>query len=200
MLYALGGSGVILLAIVVIVIATAGGGGGSSMNVAAVQKAMAAAGCTFKSVKGDSAGHHVTSLNAKIKYNTFPPSSGTHYYIPAVWDFYTDPANPIQVVHNEEHGGVIIWWGEKVPQSTIAQLRRFYDEQPVSVLGTPIKGLGSKIALTAWTKGKDGIHGRVATCSKFDQKAFATFRDTFRGHGPENVPGGINPSQNQPGT
>src|SRR5438552_85377 len=83
------------------------------------------------------------------------PSSGTHYYIPAVWDFYTDPANPIQVVHNEEHGGVIIWWGEKVPQSTIAQLRRFYDEQPVSVLGTPIKGLGSKIALTAWTKGKD---------------------------------------------
>jgi Protein of unknown function (DUF3105) len=194
-LYALGGSGVLALAIVLIVIATAGGGGGGT-SVAAVQKAMSAAGCTFKTVKGDSIGHHVTKLTAKIKYNTFPPSSGTHYYQPAVWDFYTEPVNPIQVVHNEEHGGVIIWWGEEVSPATIEQLRRFYLDSPVSMLGTPIKGLGSKVALTAWTKDKDGIHGRVATCPKFDETAFKAFRDAFRGKSPEGIPESVN----QPGT
>jgi hypothetical protein len=194
MLYGLAGSGILILAIVIVVIAVAAGGGGSSSS--AVADDLKAAGCTYKVVKGDTAGHHVTSLKAKIKYNTFPPSSGTHYYVPAVWDFYTDPVSPVQVVHNEEHGGVIFWWGPKVPASTIQQLRDFYNEDPVSMLGTRIAGLGSKIALTAWTGDKDGIHGRVATCRRFNEKAFAAFRDAFRGKGPEGVPMSVN----QPGT
>ncbi len=192
MLYALAGSGVVVLAAVVIFLVVSGGGSGSS----SVASALEAAGCTFKTVKGDAAGHHVSSLDAKVKYNTFPPSSGSHYSQPAVWDFYTDPVNPVQVVHNEEHGGMVIWWGQRVPQSTIDQLRRFYDEDPVSMLGTPIKGLGDKVALTAWTADSDGIHGRVATCPRFDEKAFKAFRDAFRGKGPEGVP----MSTNQPGT
>jgi len=193
MLYGLAGTGVVVLAAVIVFIAVAAGGGSGDKNVV---DAMKKAGCTYKVVKGDSAGHHVTSLNAKIKYNTFPPSSGTHYYQPAVWDFYTDPVNPIQVVHNEEHGGVIIWWGPDVPESTIEQLRNFYNEDPVSMFGTPIAGLGKKIALTAWTSDSDGIHGRVATCTRFDEKAFTAFRDAFRGKGPEGVP----MEANQPGT
>jgi Protein of unknown function (DUF3105) len=193
MLYGLAGTGVVVLAAVIVFIAVAAGGGSGDKNVV---DAMKKAGCTYKVVKGDSAGHHVTSLNAKIKYNTFPPSSGTHYYQPAVWDFYTDPVNPIQVVHNEEHGGVIIWWGPDVPESTIEQLRNFYNEDPVSMFGTPIAGLGKKIALTAWTSDSDGIHGRVATCARFDEKAFTAFRDAFRGKGPEGVP----MEANQPGT
>ncbi len=62
------------------------------------------------------------------------------------------PVNPRQVVHNEEHGAVVIWWGPKVPQSTVDQLRAFYNQQPdgdVRDARTP--GLGNKIALTAWT-------------------------------------------------
>jgi Protein of unknown function (DUF3105) len=193
MLYGLAGSGVVVLAAVVVFIAVAAGGSSGDKNVA---DALKAAGCTYKVVKGDSAGHHVTSLNAKIKYNTFPPSSGTHYFQPAVWDFYTDPVNPVQVVHNEEHGGVIIWWGPDMPASTVEKLRNFYSEDPVSMLGTPIAGLGKKIALTAWTSDSDGIHGRVAICPRFDEKAFAAFRDAFRGKGPEGVP----VEANQPGT
>jgi hypothetical protein len=194
LLYALAGSGVLALAIGLVVIVAAGGS--SSPTTSDVEVAMKAAGCTFKTVKGDSAGHHVTKLTAKIEYNTFPPSSGTHYFEPAVWDFYTEPVNPIQAVHNLEHGGVVIWWGEQVPQSTIDQLRSFYLKAPVSMLGTPLKGLGTKVALSAWTKDSDGIHGRVAVCPRFDEKAFAAFRDAYRGKGPEAVP----MSFNQPGT
>ena len=31
-----------------------------------------------------------------------------------------EPVNPRMVVHNEEHGGVVLWWGPKVPPATVA--------------------------------------------------------------------------------
>ena len=106
-------------------------------------------------------------------------------------------------MHNLEHGAVVIWWGPKVPQSTVDRLEAFYREEPDSMFGTPIAGLGNKIALTAWTgepgqyyrKGNYGT-GHIATCTKFDEKAFEAFRSAYRGKGPEGVPG----SSNTPGS
>jgi uncharacterized protein DUF3105 len=163
----------------VILVAT---GGGSNVSVAT---AMKAAGCTVQDVKAKSR-LHVTSLDAKIKYNTTPPASGSHFYTPAIWGFYTTPAKPVQVVHNEEHGGVILWWGSKVPQSTIDKLHAFYDSSPNAMVGTPYPSLGSKVAITAWTAPPSGLGvGHAAVCPTFDEKAFATFRNDYRGKGPE---------------
>jgi uncharacterized protein DUF3105 len=171
---------------------------------------MTAAGCTLKSVPplsptNTSGGFHADSptLTSKVKWSTDPPSAGGHYQTPAIWDFYTDAVNPRQVVHNEEHGGMIMWWGDKVPAATVAKLRTFYDESPNSMVGTPYASLGSKIALTAWTgnpstysvKGDYGI-GHIAVCPTFDAKAFRAFRDAYRGKGPEGVP----MSSNTPGS
>jgi hypothetical protein len=194
MLYSLGGVGAVALAIALIVVTTGGGSGGPSRAEAAT--AMEAGGCTFKTVNGGEAGH-VSDLGAKIKYSTNPPSTGRHFESPAVWDFYTDDAvAPIQAVHNLEHGGIVIWWGEKVPASTVEQLRAFYEDSPVSMLGTPLQGFGNKIGLSAWVKDKSGTNGIVATCTRYDENAFTTFRDAFRGKGPEGIP----MEANQPGT
>jgi hypothetical protein len=185
-----------------IVAALAFGGGSSGTSEAAVAKVMTAAGCTYKSVpplppKKDPTNYHadVPSLTAKVKWSTFPPSAGAHYGLWAVWGFYRQPVNPRQVVHNEEHGAVVIWWGPDVPSSTVDQLESFYQQKPEGMMGTPIAGLGKKIALTAWTgdpakyyRNKYYGIGHIATCSAFDQKAFATFRDAFRGEGPEGIP------------
>src|SRR5439155_3491610 len=111
LLIAFSASGIVILAAVIGLIALTTGGSASAAGVAT---AMRDAGCTLKSVKASSR-KHVTSFDAKIKYNTDPPSNGSHYYQPAVWDFYRTTAAPVQVVHNEEHGGVILWWGNKVP-------------------------------------------------------------------------------------
>ena len=89
----------------------------------------------------------------------------------------------------------MIWWGPKVPASTVNQLAKFYDQQSDGVFGTPYAGLGNKIALTAWTgdptkyyrNGYYGI-GHIAVCPAFNQKAFAAFRDAYRGKGPEGIP------------
>ena len=175
---------------------------GSAQKVAS---AMEAAGCTFvtKQVLPPLPGHRhpsgyhedVPTLTTKVKWSTFPPSGGSHYPLWAVWGFYTQPVNPRQVVYNEEHGGVIMWWGPQVPQETVDQLRKFYDDSPTGMFGTPIAGLGNKIALTAWTGDPNRYYqngyygtGHLATCTKFDEKAFTAFRDAFRGHGPEGTP------------
>ena len=180
-------SGIVALVVAVAAIALAGGGNGKSGD-AAVAAAMKSAGCTVKTAKAKSR-QHLTSLTAKPKYNTDPPASGSHYYSPAIWDFFTTPANPIQVVHNEEHGGVILWWGNKVPQSTIDELRAFYNESPNGMVGTPLARLGKKVAITAWTAPPAGLgEGHVAVCPTFNEKAFSKFRDAYRGEGPERYP------------
>jgi len=175
--------------------------GGSSTDAKA---AMLAAGCTYKDVKPfppkkDPTNYHadVPSLSTPTKglWSTSPPSAGGHYGLWAVWGFYRTPVNPRQVVHNEEHGAVVIWWGNKVPKSTVDQLESFYNQQPDGVFGTPYPALGDKIALTAWTgnpadyyhNGNFGM-GHIAVCSKFDQKAFDAFRKAYRGKGPEGIP------------
>jgi hypothetical protein len=176
-----------LVAIGVAIAAIALGSGGKSGD-AAVAADMQSAGCTLKTAPAKSR-KHVTSLSAKIKYNTDPPAAGSHYYSPAIWDFYTSPANPIQVVHNEEHGGVILWWGDKVSSSTVDALRAFYNSSPNGMLGTPLARLGSKVAITAWTSPPAALgEGHVAVCPSFNEKAFSAFRDAYRGQGPERYP------------
>jgi hypothetical protein len=178
--------------------------GGSKSTKSDVASTMTAAGCTYRQVvplkpTTKTGGYHgdVPTLSTKVKWSTFPPSAGAHYQLWAVWGFYTQPVNPRQVVHNEEHGAVVMWWGPKVPTSTVNKLQKFYDSSPGGMFGTPIAGLGNKIALTAWTgdpakysvtqNGDHGI-GHIAICPDFDQHAFQTFRDAFRGKGPEGIP------------
>ena len=102
---------------------------------------------------------------------------------------------PASGVHNLEHGGVVLWWGPDVPESTISELRSFYNESPTGMFGTPIAGLGNKVAISAWTGDparyyRNGYHGigHLAVCPGFDKHAFTVFRDAYRGHGPEGVP------------
>jgi hypothetical protein len=190
--------GALVLAGAVAAVAIASLSGGSSIDV---KSAMAAAGCTYRDVKplppAHQGNYHADSptLSTNVRWSTNPPSSGGHYPLWAVWGFYPTPVNPRQVVHNEEHGAVVIWWGERVPRATVNELAAFYQQQPIGVFGTPYPGLGQKIALTAWTGDparyyRDGYYGigHIAVCSGFNQKAFAAFRDAYRGKGPEGIP------------
>jgi hypothetical protein len=193
-LYGSAALGLIALAAVVLVVTLTGGGGS---NVASL---MTNAGCTFKTVKGfipKGESNHVPSLTKKFPWNTDPPSNGQHYPVWAVWGFYNEPVNPRMVVHNEEHGGVVLWWGAKVPASTVAQLRDFYNEEPTGSFGTPYPKLGSRIAITAWTgnpntyRRTDNGFGHIAVCASYTpktKKAFEAFRDEYIGKGPEGVP------------
>jgi hypothetical protein len=198
LLYGIAAAGILGLVAVVLIVALGGGGKTADAKVAA---AMQSAGCTFRTVKGyvpKGQTTHVSSLTAKLPWNTSPPSNGQHYPEWLTWDFYTQPMNPRQVVHNEEHGGVIYWWGSKVPKSTVTKLHELYLQQPVAVLGTPYPSLGNKVAITAWTGNpndyqRNGYYGfgHIGICGSYTpkvEKAFVTFRDVYRGKGPEGIP------------
>ena len=170
--------GSIALAIVLGIVLFGGRGNGGAGS-AALAKKLAAVGCVLKTYPslGQS---HVQSLDATVRYNSFPPTSGPHYQQPALWNRYTDPLSLVQQVHNLEHGGVIIQYGDKVPSSTVDLLRSFYDSGPNGMLLAPLPKLGDKIALSAWT--------HLATCAGYNKTALTAFRDAYRGKGPERIP------------
>jgi hypothetical protein len=195
LLYGVAAAGALALAVVLTLIFATGGGG---KDIATL---MQRANCTFKTVdavvpKGQPV--HVDSLTKKLDWNTFPPSNGQHYPAWAVWGFYTEPVNPRMVVHNLEHGGIVLWWGSGVSQKTVEQLNDLYSEDSTGMFGTPLAGLGSKVAVSAWTGdpsryGRNGYfgEGHLAVCPTWDsatRKAFVAFRDAYRGKGPEGVP------------
>ena len=188
----------------VVVLAGKSGPAGNPQAIAATMKA---AGCTLSTSKAAPSAQHITSLakSVDVSYSTYPPVSGRHYYIPPIWGNYTQAVDPRQAVHAEEHGGIVVWVGPKIPAAERQQISDFYDESPNAMLVTPIEDTaeavtyprhappGSKIYLTAWTV--EIKHGNIengkqviATCPRFDLKAFQAFRDEFRGKGPERFP------------
>ena len=196
LLYILAATGLVGLAIVLGVVFLAGGG---DDDLAAT---MEAGGCELKMVPAQ-VGDHSAEENATSnkKWNTDPPTSGPHNQIPAVYGEYDTPLKIAQVVHNLEHGAVFVLYGPKVPAATVQQLRDFYVDDPIGVLLAPHTKLDDKIALGAWTVPDDfepgGTNGTsyLATCTKFDEDAFETFRDDLRFRGPERFP----PESLQPG-
>jgi Protein of unknown function (DUF3105) len=138
---------------------------------------------------------HVEKLSPGFEYNSFPPSSGPHYppgpKAPAVWNLYESPLDQVALVHNLEHGGIVVQYGPKVPKTAVDRIAAWYAESPNGMLVAPLPpanemhakappGWENKIFLTAWT--------HVATCSAFDENAFTSFRDDYRGKGPERFP------------
>jgi hypothetical protein len=177
-----------------------GGGGGPSE--AEVRSTMEAAGCTLQSVKAQP-GRHSLLPDGEGKWNTDPPTSGPHFgFNPdgsvgtVIWGAYDEPVQLARVIHNLEHGGIYIFYGDDVPEATVDELRAFYDDQKNGTVLAPHPKLGDKIALGAWVTDEEtgseggGGKGQLAKCSTFDDEAFSSFFSGFQFKGPERFPSG----------
>jgi Protein of unknown function (DUF3105) len=201
LLYGFGGAAAIAV-VVVLVVVLAGGKSGKAGNAQTINGTLKAAGCTLTTSPAAPPGQHISSFDETVKYSTYPSVSGPHYPQTAIWGNYTQAVDPRQAVHNEEHGGIVIWVGPDVPPAERRKVSDFYDESPNAILVTPIddesKGVrypkhakpDSKIYLTSWTteiKNGQITEGKnvIAGCPRFSEKAFTAFRDEFRGTGPE---------------
>ncbi len=136
----------------------------------------------------------VPTLETKPKWNSSPPTSGPHWGVPAIWDFYTDPVLLVQTVHNLEHGGIVIHYGPDVPQAEVDKIRDFYDDDPFGLVVAPLASNGDKITLSAWTVADSEVgtaargRGWLARGTTFDEDAFSAFIDAHRYKGPERLP------------
>ncbi len=94
-------------------------GGGGAPDEAAARSKLEAAGCTLQSYPGVSR-QHITNPAARPKsWNSFPPTSGPHYFTPAVYGFYSEPVELARALHNLEHGGAYMLYGPKTPRDTV---------------------------------------------------------------------------------
>jgi hypothetical protein len=168
------GLGAVLVVVALAIgLATAFGGGSDA------SAALSAAGCTNVTLPSQGR-QHVTELKKGFHYNSFPPTSGPHYPQWALWNFYDKPVPLIRSTHNLEHGGIVVQYGDQVPQSTVEQIRQWYLKDPTALLVAPLPALKDKVALTAWQ--------HLATCPGFNEKAFDAFRDAHIFKGPERYP------------
>ena len=157
--------------------------------------ARAAAPCTVTSYPGLQP-KHLTDLGAKPRYNSFPPTSGPHYYLPAKWNIYTFAIPQIALVHNLEHGGIVVQYGKQVPRATAAQIRAWYLKDSTGLVVAPLPALGAKIGLTEWNappyktgaKTQDAGRGWLASCGRFDAAAFTAFVKQHRFKAGERFP------------
>ena len=193
------GSGVVLLVAVLAIVFLVGGGGSDDERAT-----LEAAGFTlqsFPAAPNKSDHSDVPTLETKPKWNSSPPTSGSHYQVPAVWGSYDEQVPLVQSTHNLEHGGVVIHYGPDVPSSEVDKIREWYEEDPNGLIVSPLSSNKNKITLSAWTAPdaasgtRDRGRGWLATGTKFDEGAFDAFVEAHRYQGPERVP----PEQLAPG-
>jgi hypothetical protein len=170
--------------------------GGSDTDPEAVRAKFVSAGCTFKAVPAIEGQHSLGPDETSDKWNTDPPTSGPHYgFNPdgssgtVIWGIYDEPIQLARLVHNVEHGGIYILYGDDVPDATVEEIKDFYDRRQSGTIVAPLPRLGDKIAFGAWVaEGEEG-NGYLAKCSTFDEEAASAFFAAFQFKGPERLPG-----------
>jgi hypothetical protein len=210
-LFGVVGAVVIAVVAVVIVVVVAGGGGEGGTNERSagnnfptggsvpkqkefdLQKAVSAAGCELKDSRGVGAGDHTTDPAQKVKYKDNPPTNGRHYQIPADDGLYNGAPPPdTALVHELEHGRVIIWANPSLPADARKELRALFDEDTYQMVVVRRANMPYAVAATAWNRDPtpNGT-GRTLGCTKWDENvidALRTFRDEHRSNGPEDIP------------
>jgi hypothetical protein len=167
------------------------GGSFPEQKVFDIAPAAKAAGCELQTKKG-TAREHTTSLSDRVKYNTNPPTTGRHYEIPAQDGIYGEAPQDEQLVHNMEHGRVIIWVKPSLPSKQRADLRAMVEDDPYQMVLVPRTKMPYAVAATAWDAdpAPNGT-GELLLCNDMNDKTFdalQAFRDEHRSQGPEPIP------------
>ncbi len=126
---------------------------------------------------------HIVIGQSHPPYNSDPPTSGWHYDEPARAGFYDTSLADEQLVHNLEHGHVIISYDcgkladcENVKAELVQVVDRF---QRWKIVAVARENADAAIALTAW--------GRIDKMDSYDEDRIVAFVRRWRDQGPENT-------------
>lgn len=135
---------------------------------------------------------HIQPNEPHVPYNSNPPTSGPHWDTPQNQGIYTTPQVQEQLVHNLEHGFVIIQYKDLTAEE-VQRLAELVRRDPYHLILAPYPGLpgDAKVALTAWIGPNGQVQlqsGKLQTCTGVDENAIRGFINVFRDKGPEKVP------------
>lgn len=168
------------------------GNGPAPVIAPAVKAAAHAAGCTTRADASPFVGRPEPSNslpwhveNPDYSTQPSPPTSGVHFPIWADWGIY-DTAVPYKfLVHNMEHGGIIVYEGAKLAAPTVSAITKLWYSAPPYVVVVPAVAdvTPAGVTVTSWQ--------RALTCPRAGAKtiaAISAFRNAYRGQSREQVP------------
>ncbi|HEV8252595.1 MAG TPA: DUF3105 domain-containing protein [Candidatus Limnocylindria bacterium] len=137
---------ILLLGLVILLLVLLFGGGGGNTTVGDRQ--------------ADAGRTHIAEGTAGSGYTSVPATSGPHWSSadsPGPWGVYTVAQPQERMIHNLEHGGIVIWYQPAlISAEDLATLTQFVKQQITGdrfkVILTPWSGANfdHAIALTAW--------------------------------------------------
>lgn len=130
-------------------------------------------------------GQHVPEGQA-VQYTAVPPVGGAHWPSPASWGTYPAQLPDERVVHNLEHGGIVIDYNG-IPADDVRKLQSLLLSYPrdryneVKLVIQPYNKIApGTVALTAW--------GWRELLSAYDEQAIRAFLDAHMNRCCESVP------------
>jgi len=124
---------------------------------------------------------HINPGETHPPYNSNPPTNGWHWPNPQDWGIYTAQQFQEQLVHNLEHGGIVVQYNGLTPVD-VQRITDFVQHDSYHMILAPYPGLptGVNVALTAWS--------HLLTCNGVNESAMSSFVNAYRDQGPEKVP------------
>lgn len=131
-------------------------------------------------------------------YSSTPATSGPHWNNPAEWGVYTEPQNESQVIHNLEHGGIIIWYDpDAVGDGQVDELAQYVTRQVSAGISgrfkfmlSPWDGadpLGAPIVVTAWRNLLELDELDLGAVEEFAREHYGMSPEPNGGPGPPSV-------------
>jgi hypothetical protein len=161
------------------------GGDGPTANVGV---AASEANCTERETFESEGNQHV-DLGTPVDYEANPPTTGNHWPPEAVAEagFSEEPVQPESVVHNQEHGQLVIYYNPDADQEVLDQIEDLVEQERQATIGVPWDDIEDpyNYVLTAWAGETD--EGVQMSCENPSQEVWNTWREDFQGKGPESV-------------
>ncbi|MGI8426567.1 MAG: DUF3105 domain-containing protein [Actinomycetota bacterium] len=149
----------------------------SGRNIAELSKK---AGCgAVESIKELPAGPHLSPGAPAPKYNSVPPTSGLHLPSPGPWGSQDTTVDNKILVHNLEHGGVVLHY-KGASDKEIDELNTLADDTYVDgVIVQPNPKIKAALAMTSW--------GKLQNCKKISIPVIKAFIKSHCNKGPEKL-------------
>lgn len=124
---------------------------------------------------------HIKEGETHPPYNSNPPTSGWHYDNPIEWGVYKNELVQERLVHNLEHGGVVIQYKPTLAPAIIAKLEELKKSKfECKLVVAPFDKLDKNIAITSWR--------RMYKSDNFDEPTVKKFIEQYHDRAPESVP------------
>lgn len=173
----LGAAALALTLVIVIPLARQQGGGSVPSDPEAAARLLPE---EARQLLADEGRDHVED-GRRVQYRTDPPTSGPHYASWAEPRFYTEPVPYELLVHNLEHGHVVIYYDpRRTPQEARNHLRRLtarYARMWDAVVAVPREDERYELILTSWR--------HWLRLERYDPTLVDAFVNAYRGRGPE---------------